>query len=112
MRLPSIANETVEILRGTPVTDPYSGEATGTDWSNPTPTVVAGCSVQPITGAEVTYDRDMIVTRWNLWMPSGAGLTASDRVRHTGSVYEVDGSVMNWPGRIPHIQAVLRKVDG
>lgn len=108
MRL--LAAETVTRVRGVASSDAYGNETI--DWSNPDRLPIAGCSVQPEQGSEETFDRSMVVARWRLWGPSMMDLSARDRVEHEGLVYEVDGEVLRWPGRLAHATCLLKRVEG
>lgn len=107
-----ILKEPVDVLEAATLTDPYSGEANGQDWDNATRTTVQGCSVQPELGSELLVNRDMVVTRWRLRGPSGMAVTARSRVEYRGDVYEVDGDVERWPGRLAHTSLLLKRVEG
>lgn len=89
--------ESVTVLRAASVTDPYSGEATDLDWSDPAEHEVPGCAFDPGTGSEpaTTWRQGMSVTP-TLYAPHGADITAADRVRVRAQVYEVDGEPSSW----------------
>lgn len=85
------------------------------DWGNATEHTVPGCRVQPVVGQEIHDNRDAIVTRWNLFAPSAADIESTDRVRHQGVVYEVEGDIRRWPsptGALANTQATLQRVEG
>ena len=107
-----LMTQTAVRLRGTPVTDPYSGEETGVDWSNPDRLVLPRVSVQPVAGNEVTFDRATVVSRWWLWVPGRPDVTAYDRIEFEGESYDVDGDVLPWPGRLAHTQVMLKRTEG
>jgi hypothetical protein len=66
--------------------------------------------VQPVVGAENTVGRDTIVSRWQLFAPADADLTATDRVEFNGDTYEVDGEVQRWDfPPLSHLTALLRR---
>lgn len=104
-----IENETVRILTGTAVADPYSGESTRIDWTNPAEFVQPRCSVQPVQGNELTFNRDTVITRWQLWGPADMPVTAYDRIQHRGDVYEVDGDIMRWSAPLAHVTFLMKK---
>lgn len=110
--LPSICNETVTRLRATTTEDPYNDQAD--DWDSAASLSIPGCSVQPVAGSEVLDGRNAVVSRWVLFAPLDADLAATDRVRHKGSDYEVDGSVQDWPDvfGLGHKSCYLRRVEG
>lgn len=108
----TIANETVTRLRGVSSTDAYNDSET--DWSDPASLSISGCSVQPVQGDENLLGRESVVSRWTLFAPPDADIRSSDRIRHNGVDYDIDGSVQDWPdiGGLAHRQALLRRVEG
>jgi hypothetical protein len=111
--------ETVTVIRAAVVVERGDNMP---DWVNATEHPLPGCRLQPMATDEVLFSgsgsggmaRDAVVTRWKLFGPYDADLTALDRVR-AGVVYEVDGQVQRWrspTGRLAHIEVVLRRVDG
>lgn len=109
---PEIATDVVYRLRGH--ASPDSWGDSGADWSNPNSLPIYGCSVQPVQGDENVLTRDSVTSRWNLFLPMDADVRSSDRIRHRGVVYEVDGSVQVWPDFFGygHKVALLRLVEG
>lgn len=108
------ATDTVTVLRVGTTTDRY-GDTVAGDWTSATETVVARCRVQPAAGPEDTVDRDQITRRWLLFAPPGADIVASDRIRHAGVDYDIDGEIRRWSspsGRLAHIEADLLRVEG
>jgi len=60
---------TVTVLTPAKVADPYSGEATRLDWSNPTQRTLAGVGVGPRASSEPTEDgRFRVVTGMALYL--------------------------------------------
>lgn len=105
-------------LRGVTVTGDYGNNA-ALDWAEGTLAKVdMACEMQPlpprITGAEDVVQQDRTVTRWNLFLPPGADMTAKDRWRFNGVDYEVDGEVQSWRrgGRKHHVEARVIRVGG
>lgn len=86
------------------------------DWKAATEHTVTGCRVQPAAGTEEqSTTRDAIVNRWVLFAPTGVDITARDRIRHNGVVYQIDGSLRPWSsptGALAHIEADLLRVEG
>ena len=107
-----IASETVVRLRGVLTTNGYDDQVI--DWTNPAAASISGCSVQPAAGQEIQLDRDAIVSRWTLYAPLTADIQSTDRIRHNGQDYEIDGSVQDWPDMfgLGHRQCFLRKAVG
>ena len=89
--------ETITRLRGTPVTDPYSGEATGLDWGTPGELVIEGCgvasggSMEPLTDARNSVESDFDVIA-----PIGVDVTAADRLVLRGLPCQVQGRPFDW----------------
>jgi hypothetical protein len=80
-----------------------------------TETAVTGCSVQPVSTAEELSDVDQVITRWQLFMPAGITVTATDNVIADGVVYGVDGDPQTWTdlgGRPHHTECYLRRATG
>lgn len=115
---PEIANQTVTRLRASSTTDAHNNSVTS--WADPETATISGCSVQPLVtrgeDGEVNLGRESIVSRWNLWAPPDADLKSSDRVRHDGIDYEVDGSVQKWTDTTgdgwDHLYVILKRVEG
>lgn len=110
--LPSICTETVTRLRATGDTDSYGDSAP--DWGAADSASIGNCSVQPVQGSESMTDRNSVVSRWVLFAPLDADIEATDRIRHHGVDYEVDGAVQDWPDvfGLGHRSCYLRRVDG
>ena len=93
--------ETVVILTGTAIVDPYSGEQTGTSWTNPVQVSVENvlCEPRP-TGEPVQDARNSVVSGWTLYLlnglPTGATLTPENRIRVRGLDDEVLGECADW----------------
>ena len=93
--------ETVIILTGTPITDPYSSEQTGTSWVTPTQVSVGNVLCEPRPSGEPVQDaRNSVVSGWTLYLldglPTGATLTPANRVRVRGLDNEVLGESADW----------------
>ena len=87
--------------------DPVSGAAVET--------TVPGCFVQPRTSGEQTDLRDQVVTGLIAFLPAGVDVTATDRVRYAGALYQVDGDPSRWSdghGSEHHLEVALRHVEG
>lgn len=101
--------DTVTRLRGQ-ARDRF-GDLSGTD----TEVDITGCSVQPTAATEDTSRGELLVTRMTLYAPGGTDITATDRLRWLGDVYEVDGAPAAWNdhgGNASHLQASLKLVQG
>lgn len=104
-----LGQHTVTVVHPTGTTDDGYGNAEP-DWAGASRTTVAGCSVQPIVGAEETIGRETVVSRWELFAPDSAALLATDRVEWDGDTYDVDGEVQRWDfPPLSHLVALLRR---
>lgn len=85
--------ETVTRLRAPLASDPYSGEDTLEDWSNPSELPIPGCALVPVSSAEAPgVDRVELLTLRTLAAPFGADILPTDRIRDAaGTVWKVDG---------------------
>lgn len=103
-------HDTITRLRATGSSDGYGN--TTADWSGTLNEVDLPAEVQPAGSTEDVVDQARTTTRWRLWLFADADLTASDRVRWDGQVYEVDGDVETWKrrGAPHHLEALLMKV--
>lgn len=94
--------ETVIVLTGTPVTDPYSGEETGTDWDDTPPSEVSVdnvlCEPRP-SGEPVQDARNSVTSGWTLYVrkrPVMPVITPTNRVRVRGLDYDILGEPSDW----------------
>lgn len=104
-----LGSDTVTVLRGQD-RDNW-GNLQGSD----TETDVTGCSVQPVSATESTDRGQLLVTSLTLYAPAGTDITAEDRVRWLGDVYEVSGKPARWNdelGNPDHVQAQLLLREG
>lgn len=85
--------ETVTRLRAVAVVDPYSGEATGEDWTTPDTLDIPGCAFDPGGSSEpLDVGRASVVTQPTLYHPStDLDVTAQDRIEVRGRTWQVDG---------------------
>ncbi len=69
---------------------------------------------QPETSTEDTEDRQVVVSRWRLFLPPDVAIRAVDRVRYAGASYEVDGDPEVWKhrGQPDHVEVLVRRVTG
>lgn len=73
--------ETVTRLRGTAVLDPYSQEATGTDWDNPDALVVPRCAVDDSKTRETNdANRNAVVTDFVVYPDDHYDIQSGDRL--------------------------------
>lgn len=118
-----IFNQTLEVLQPGKRKSVYGSQASE-DWSRPRFVPVDFLvSVQPSSSVELNGEQgtNQTVTQLRLITPPGTdlpGLTAGSRVRVGGvMVAEVEGEPARWPdpyspGRVHHVEAVLRVVRG
>lgn len=96
----AVIGETVTVLRADTSTDPYSLEQT-VDWTlPPNETDIDGCLFDPgNSGEPVTDWRSGRSEAPTLYLPATtdpAAITAADRVRVRGDLYEVVGRPQDW----------------
>lgn len=93
--------ETVTRLRAALVVDPYSGEATASDWDNATSVALTTLApAEPRPQAErLELARNAVVSGFTLYLAEGADVTAADRMVVRGRTYDVDGDPALWLGR-------------
>jgi hypothetical protein len=101
----------IAVVTRPPATEDTFGNPTY-NWGAATSTAVAGCSVQPLIGQEAIVGRDTVVSRWQVWAPSGTTISAVDRVVFAGDTYEVDGEVQAWlfPPRV-HVTFLMQRSE-
>lgn len=89
--------ETVTRQRSTAVTDPYSDEDTGADWTSPDTLPIAGCAVATGGTIEPVADaRNSVESDFDVLAPFGSDVTAQDRLVIRGLVCEVQGRPFDW----------------
>ena len=105
---------TVVVLRAPAVTDRYGNTTGERDWNAATETAVDGCSVQSQPSTEFTQDRAGVLIRKQLFAPVHTDLTAADRVRHEGQVFEVVGDPQRerHGSSVDHLFALLQRTEG
>jgi head-tail adaptor len=99
----------VERLRPTTSGDGYGNQVP--TWAAPA-IAAYPAEVQPLSTDENVMDQQRTTSRWRLFLPAGADVTAADRIRWDGDDYEIDGDVQRWKrrGAAHHLEAVLLKV--
>lgn len=93
------AGETIYVVRGREVVDPYSGEtALRRDWSDPVITPYPGCAVVPRVSDELLRQgMAPLVIGWTVFSPhEDTDVTRHDRIRIRGEDWEVDGEPVLW----------------
>lgn len=109
--------EEVVVLSAGTIENPYSGEDEP-GWSGtPTETAVTALAVEPRPSGEPVQDaRNAVVSGFTLYLPTGTAVTAQNRVRVRGEVYEVIGDPARWrdpfTGFEPGIVVQVQRVEG
>lgn len=103
--------QTVTRLRAARTTDPYTGEATRPDWSNPARLVIGGVSLQPQPGDEDTDRAQITITRWSLEAVGWPDLREDDRIEWAGHVWDVT-DVARWHARKKLTSATIYRQEG
>jgi len=101
-------------LRGVTVAGEY-GNPASIDWTEGTLNKLdLACEMQPLSGDEDVAQQQRTTTRWRLFLPADADMTAKDRWRFYGVDYEVDGDIEPWRarGKEHHREARLIRVSG
>lgn len=111
------AGETITRLRGTAITDPYSGDATGVSWTTPASLTIDGCGFNPGQSAEpLQVGRNAVTTQPEVYAPAGSDILAGDRLVVRGKTYEVDGQPAAWKnpftGWEPGMVVALKLTEG
>lgn len=113
MALPSWARQTVVILAPGVTLD--RGEETE-DWTNPTRTVVTGCSVQPGQGDRDMSFADGVTAAFTVYLPPEVSVDPRARVEVPGveGQFLILGEPQQWlgPQRTSHVRIYLRRRDG
>lgn len=90
--------ETVTRLRAVAVEDPYSDEESAEDWTTPDEediTTLAPAEPRP-SDEPMQNQRNAVTSGFTLYLPEGADVTAQDRMRVRGEVYNVLGDPAAW----------------
>lgn len=108
--------ETVDVLTAGTVTDPYSQQSSE-DWDHPTEVPVEGVAVEPRPSSEPVQDaRNAITSGFTLYgMPAGS-VTAQNRIRVRGIVYDVLGDPADYrnpfTGTAPGLVVQVGRTEG
>lgn len=112
--LPSFCADAVTVTR--PGEQTLRG-AVVPDWTNSSPHVVKGCSLQP--AATMTRDGEQRINATStsavLYAPPGADILAGDRVTFDGQTWSVDGQPLKWrspTGAVSHLVVNLTAESG
>lgn len=115
MNLPN--GETITRLRATAVEDPYSGEATDLDWTDPDELAIPGVAIEPVAASEqVTDGSEQLTIDARLYIPYQADVLPLDRLMVRGAEFTVQGSRLDWrnpySGDTPGSVLEVRRVAG
>lgn len=94
------APETVTRIRAASQVDPYSGLSEATDWDNATElniTTLAPAEPRP-AGEPTDLARNAVVDGYTLYVSESEDVTAQDRMRVRGEVFDVLGTPAVWLG--------------
>lgn len=106
---PSIARETIQVIRAAEVIDHGS---TYKDWTNATETPLSGCLSEPGLSSE---NFDLVKFDYVVYAPLEADVLSTDRVRLPSGVYEVQGDptrLNTGNGRLSHTIIHLNRYRG
>ena|SRR6266545_4140462 len=101
-------------LRGITGTGEY-GNTAAIDWTEGTlGKVDYSCNFQPDQTSEDVQAQQRTTTRWHVFLPADADITAKDRFRFLDVDYEVDGDIERWRhrGAEHHVEFRALKVTG
>lgn len=110
-------HDTVTRLRAPNSTGPDGAEIPG-DWDN-TPDEALDktdypCEFQPLSSTENVVAQQRVESTHRAFLPAGADVLATDRLRFNGVDYQVDGDPERWRirGREHHIEVLCFRVQG
>lgn len=108
--------ETITVITAGTTADPYSGENTAEDWTTATEVDVHNVAVEPRPSSEPVLDaRNAVTDGFTLYVPTGTPITAKNRVRVRGVVYDVFGDPADWrspTGYSPGMVVQIARTDG
>jgi head-tail adaptor len=109
--------ETVTRLRATAAADPYSGENTDLDWSDPVELAITGVAVEPVSVSEQVEDGStQVIVDARLYVPYQADVLPLDRVVVRDQTFTIEGSRLDWrnpySGDTPGSVLEVRRVAG
>lgn len=110
---PSFARETITRLRY-PLVDDHGAQRVDYD-AVPGEEQIGRCWLEPTGSQENADGRSAVLTGYTVDAPWDADLTAADRVRYAGVVFDVDGQPLKVPsptGMLRSIRLTLRVWEG
>jgi len=104
--------DTVTVVRAGSTASPDGGDPIP-NWATATTTDYLG-ELQPLTSTELVVAQDRTDSTHKAFLPADADIKASDRLRHLGLDYEVDGMPQKFRsrGRDHHIEARCFRITG
>lgn len=103
--------ETITVIRP-PAKDKFGDPVAG----SAAETAVPGCAFWPRTTTELLNGQNTLIEGLDVFFPPGTDVRATDRLRITGLIYEVDGDPGVWrselTGTDAGIQASATRVTG
>jgi hypothetical protein len=102
-------HDSVTVLSAPPAEGAYGSQER--NWASATETTYSA-AVQPLSSSEDQVNQDRTVTRWRMFLPADAAVTAQDRIRWDSGEFEVDGDVEQWKrrGAPHHVELVVKRV--
>lgn len=96
MKLPH--GESVVRLRAAASPDPYSGENTDLDWSDPDMLLINGVAVEPVNSSEPIDEPGLnrLEVDLRLYVPYQADIWPLDRLVIRDETYTVEGARLDW----------------
>lgn len=109
--------ETVTRLRRPLLADPYSKKEKVGDWRDAYELEIPGCAFNPGVSSEpLETARHAVLTRPEVYAPTGSDVEAGDRLVVRGVTYDVQGHPADWrspfTGWTPGLTISLEAVDG
>lgn len=104
--------DTVSVVRAGSIASPDGGDAIP-DWTVATVTSYAG-ELQPLSSTEDVVLAERTDSTHRAFLPATADVKATDRLRHLGLDYEVDGTPQVWRvhGRVHHQEVLVFRITG
>lgn len=100
------------VVRAGSIASPDGGDAIP-NWSAATVTDYPG-ELQPLSSTEDVVLQERTDSTHRAFLPGTADVKATDRLRHLGLDYEVDGTPQVWRarGRVHHIEILCFRIVG
>lgn len=104
--------DTVTVVRAASMPSPDGGDPIPS-WAGATVTDYPG-ELQPLSSTEEIVAQQRTDSTHRAFLPAGADVKATDRLRHLGIDYEVDGTPEVWRarGRVHHVEVLCFRIVG